>query len=168
MYRLFLQLIFLASITLNAQYNEIKTAKITFDFPYKEVKGSIGGFTSTSTIDWNQPSESTLRGSVSVETLDTNNGIRNWSLRSGRYFNAKEYPTIIFESEEIKPNGGGWDVLGHLTIKGTKKEFQIHFTKMGNTLKGKGELYSSDFGVTIKKKREDNLVIVNFEFELGS
>ena len=75
-----------------AQQGGIASAKITFEFLSKKVNGSIEGFESESQIDWDVPSNSKFKGSVKVATLDTNNGLRNWSLRSSRYFNAKTYP----------------------------------------------------------------------------
>ena len=158
--------VLLAAIPINAQQAVLQSEKITFVFPAKEVEGSIRGFQSSSKVDWNNPENSVFQGSVEVETLDTNNGLRNWSLRSSRYFHVKKHPKMTFKSRTIENFGENWTVTGDLTIKGTTKEFKIVFAKKGKSLKGRGELYCSDFGIKIKKLREDNLVIVDFEFEL--
>lgn len=168
MIRLVLSLFFVFSfgIWVNAQQSGIAKAKITFEFPSKDVNGNIEGFESESQIDWDNPTNSIFKGSVSVGTLDTNNGLRNWSLRGSRYFNAKTYPKIHFVSREIRKTENVWSVVGDLTLKGTTKAFTIEFKEDGNKLIGNAQLYSSDFGINIKKKREDNLVKVLFEFEL--
>ena len=48
---------------------------------------------------------SIFKGSVDSKTLDTNNGLRNWSLRSGKYFDVDDHPKITFESKEISKKG---------------------------------------------------------------
>lgn len=150
---------------LKAQPVQIKSAKITFEFPSKKVKGTLDGFASSSKIYWDDYSNSIFKGSVDAATLDTNNGLRNWSLRGSRYFNVKEYPKMLFVSKTIKKEGNTWLVIGDLTIKGVQKEFRIRFQRKDDFLFGTGELYSSDYGIKIKKLREENLVVVNFEFE---
>ena len=166
--RFFLSLFFVVSqvAVINAQKTSIAAARITFEFPSKNVKGSIEGFESKSQIDWDVPSNSIFKGSVKVATLDTNNGLRNWSLRGSRYFNAKTYSKIHFVSREIRKKGNVWSVVGDLTLKGTTKTLAIDFKEVDNKFVGDASLYSSDFGINIKKKREDNLVNVKFEFEL--
>lgn len=166
--RLFLSLFFVLCqvAVVYAQQSSIATASITFEFPSKNVKGSIEGFESESQIDWDVPSNSIFKGSVQVATLDTNNGLRNWSLRGSRYFNAKTYPKIHFVSRKIRKTGNVWSVVGDLTLKGTTKTFTIDFEEDNGKLIGNARLYSSDFGINIKKNREDNLVKVKFEFEL--
>jgi len=153
-------------LSLNAQVGEVRSATVTFEFPSKEVKGSIEGFESQSKIDWDNPSNSFFKGSVATATLDTNNGLRNWVLRGSRYFDAKDHPKISFASKKIKETGGLWTVMGDLTIKGITKPFQIDFKTYNNTLLGSGKLYSSDFDVKIKKARADNLVTVKIELKL--
>ena len=154
------------TLTLTAQNTTIKSAEITFEFVSKGVDGTIAGFTSASTIDFDNLENTVLKGSVAVETLDTNNGLRYWSLKGRKYFNEDSYPKIYFESTAIIQEAETYKVKGTLTLKGTKKPLTITFTKNGNTLIGKASLYTSDFGINIKKKREDNLVKVTFRFVL--
>ena len=165
---LFVFLVSFALLPVSAQDTKITSGKITFQFPSKKVKGTIEGFQSASKIDWDNPSNSVFEGSVEAASLDTNNGLRNWSLRSSRYFSTKAYPRISFASNEVKREGNVWIVTGTLTLKGISKPFRIDFKETEGKLQGKGELYSSDFGIKIKKQREDNLVLVYFEFEVGN
>lgn len=158
--------VFSWTASVRGQEGKISSAKVTFEFPSKKVKGSIAGFESNSRIDWENPENSQFSGSVAVATLDTNNGLRNWSLRSSRYFNAKTYAQISFTSREVQKNGALWKVLGDLTIKGITKPFTLEFEEMNRKLVGRGNLYSSDFDIKIKKAREDNLVKVRLELQL--
>lgn len=150
----------------HAQYSKLIDAKISFEFPSKNVKGSIEGFESNSVIDLKNIENSSLEGSVDAKTLDTNNFLRNLSLRSGRYFDVKTHPRIYFESSQTTKLSDGFKVTGDLTLKGTKKSIEIKFRKEGNRILGSTSIYASDFGIKIKKEREDNLVKVNFTFGL--
>lgn len=149
-----------------AQKVKIESASITFGFPSKKVKGEISGFSSTSRLDAANFENSILSGSVEVATLDTNNGLRNWSLKGSRYFNAKSFPQITFKSSKIIWTGTKYLVYGDLTIKGTTRPLEILMELTNDSLKGETSLYSSDFGINIKKKREDNLVNIYINLKL--
>lgn len=140
------------------QKAQITSAQISFEFVSKGVKGTIGGFISESEIDWDNLENSVFKGSVTSRTLDTNNGLRNWSLRSGKYFDVDDHPKITFESNQVDLDGERLVVKGDLTIKTTTKPVTFVFTKKQNQLIGTTSLYSIDYGIKIKKKREDNLV----------
>jgi polyisoprenoid-binding protein YceI len=144
----------------------VTNAEVSFVFVSKDVKGTIGGFKSSSTIDFDAPERSSFAGSVAVETLDTNNGLRNWSLKSGKYFDEDDFPRISFKSTSVNYKDDTFIVKGNLSIKGITKPITINFTKNGNQLKGKASIYSYDYGIKIKKKREDNLVKITLLFDL--
>ncbi|WP_435625764.1 YceI family protein [Flagellimonas sp.] len=145
---------------------KINSAKITFEFVSKKVKGTIEGFESESTIEWENLENSYFKGSVLAKTLDTNNGLRNWSLRSGKYFDVDDHPKITFESTSVTKSNDQLLVTGMLTIKGTEKEITIIFRKSGQQLIGTTSLFSIDYGIKIKKNREDNLVNVKMIFDI--
>ncbi len=151
------------TVTVSAQ-QQLRNAKITFEFPSKNVKGSISGFTSKSRVNWEALETSHFEGTVEASSLDTNNGLRNWHLRSSRYFATKTYPQIHFKSTQATWEGDALLVKGRLTLKGTTKTITIRFQRQGKQLLGSCSLYSSDYGINIKKKREDNLVNVRFDF----
>ncbi len=162
----FFLLIALCPLVSFAQEMSIEQGKVSFVFVSKDVHGTISGFESSSKIDWDNPENSIFQGSVRSKTLDTNNGLRNWSLRSGKYFDVDDFPKILFNSNEVKLENGKFIVKGDLTIKKTTKEIVLVFEKNQNQLIGTTSLYSIDYGIKIKKKREDNLVQVKMVFDL--
>ncbi|WP_394971883.1 YceI family protein [uncultured Croceitalea sp.] len=167
MSRIFLSVLFIVvSVYSSTAQVSVVNAEISFLFVSKDVKGTIGGFKSTSTIDFDSPESSSFAGSVSVETLDTNNGLRNWSLKNGKYFDEDDFPRISFKSTSVNYKEGTFMVDGNLTLKGTTKPIKINFKKNGNQLKGETSIYSYDYGIKIKKKREDNLVKITLLFDL--
>ena len=162
---LFLLIGSIGFLNLRAQ-TEIKSAEVSFVFISKDVDGTIDGFESESSIDLNNIEDSSFKGSVAVETIKTGNFLRDWSLKKSKYFNEEDHPKILFESTSIAKTNSGFLVDGNVTIKGKSKPLSISFKRNGNQLTGKASLYSSDFGVNIKSKREDNLVQINILFEL--
>ena len=157
----------IAFLPVSAQ--EIKTipsAEISFVFVAKDVDGSIAGFESSSRIDTENITASTFKGSVAVETLKTGNFLRDWSLKGGKYFDADDHPKITFSSTSVTTNGSIINVEGNLTIKGTTKPVSMKFQQKDDQLVGTPSLYSSDFGIDIKKERADNKVEVNMVLQL--
>ncbi|SHG29236.1 YceI family protein [Flagellimonas flava] len=156
----------LSSILLQAQEAKISSGDIGFEFVHNGVKGTFGGFKSESTINWDALDQSVFKGSVESKTISTRNGLRNWSLRSSKYFDVDDYPFISFESTKVEQQGSNILATGNLTIKSTTKTVTINFSREKSQLVGLFSLYSSDYDIKIKKKREDNLVKVRMEFDL--
>ncbi|MGI9547207.1 MAG: YceI family protein [Flavobacteriaceae bacterium] len=167
MKRLFLILIIALLNTgqLSAQAT-FESAEISFLFVSKDVDGTIGGFESDSEIHLDDLTNSRINGSVAVESLKTGIFLRDWSLKSGKYFDEDEFPRISFESTSVVERDNGFKVSGKLTIKGTSKNIAVDFVRNGNQMTGKITLYSSDYGINIKSKREDNLVEVELVLNL--
>ncbi len=151
----------------NAQSSaQISSAEVSFVFINNDVEGTLSGFSSESTIDLDQIENSKLKGSVKVETINTRNSIRNWSLRRSKYFDADTYPTITFESTSVQQEKDIITVNGKLTIKEVTKDIRFRFERNGKQLIGKTTLYSSDYGINIKSEREKNKVLVKVVFQL--
>lgn len=147
--------------------SKISSASISFTFVEKDVEGSIGGFASTSAINWEKPENSIISGSVETETIKTGNFLRDWSLKGNKYFDSDQFPTITFKSTQVSLEQSNILVSGSLTIKGIAKPIEIRFKKEGNRLIGATTLFSSDYDITVLKKgRDSNKVKVMFELNL--
>ncbi|MCX2719641.1 YceI family protein [Lentiprolixibacter aurantiacus] len=140
--------------------------EISFVFQYKDVSGTVGDFRSSSEVNLEDPSTSYFEGSVGVSSLKTGNFLRDWALKGRKYFNEDAYPRIYFKSDEVEDLGEGIRVKGQLTIKGTTNPLIINFKTTERGLSGKTELYTSDYGIFIKKNREENKVLISMVFEL--
>lgn len=107
------------------------------------------------TIDKADPTKSSFELSIKTESVDTNNKMRDDHLRSPDFFNAKQFPTLTFQSTSVKKVEGGYDVTGDLTLHGVKKT--VTFTLKGGDKtvefpKGKERI---GFGTELKIKRSD-------------
>lgn len=150
---------------LSGQY-VLEANEISFVFASKNVSGSISDFRSASVIDQEDFTRSVLEGTVGVATLKTGNFLRDWALKSRKYFDEDEYPRIHFKSNSITELAEGYEVTGVLTLRGTSNPFKILFKMVNGQLTGTAYLNTSDYGINIKKEREENRVQVAFSFAL--
>jgi polyisoprenoid-binding protein YceI len=85
------------------------------------VHGRFNDVAGEFTIDKDDPSKSSVTLTIKVESVDTNNKQRDGHLRSGDFFNAKQFPTMTFKSKSFKAVEGGYEVTGDLTMHGETK-----------------------------------------------
>ncbi|MBT8238063.1 MAG: YceI family protein [Croceitalea sp.] len=149
-----------------SQTNLFDKATVTFEFVTRGVKGTFDDFESKTKINWSALDESYFEGSVATGSIDTNNWLRDWHLKSKKYFSADNHPRIYFRAKTVSIKGVNLVVKGNLTIKGIQKPMTLVFEKAGDKFIGKGQLYSTDFDINIKRKREDNLVRVQVVFDV--
>ena len=147
---------------ITAQHISIKDdqASVNFTFVDKEVDGELSGFTFTGRIDLDALETSTISGSVTTETLDTNNWFRNRHLRSETYFSAKAHPHLSFKSNSIAPTATGFRVSGQLTIKGITQDVVWNFTNIESTLIGVANINTHDYDIKVYDERERNEVVI--------
>src|SRR5438552_2325119 len=80
--------------------------------------GRFNDISGTVVFDKDNPSKNSVELSVPVESLDTHNSIRERSLKSPDFFDAKQFPTMTFKSTNIEGSGDTLKVSGDLTIHG--------------------------------------------------
>src|SRR5438067_9954142 len=97
--------------------------------------GRFNDISGTVVFDRDSPSKSSVELSVPVESLDTHNSIRERSLKSPDFFDAKQFPTMTFKSTKVEGSGETLKVSGDLTIHGVTKPLTVDFKKGGE---GKG------------------------------
>ncbi len=86
---------------------------------FNQVSGSF-------TIAGNQ---SAFTLSIKADSIDTGIAKRDGHLRSGDFFNVKQFPLITFKSTAVKAVAGGYEVSGDLNLHGVSKS--ITMTLMG-------------------------------------
>lgn len=137
-------------------------ATIKFVFLDDEVEGEVSDFTFTGNIDASDLPNATFSGTVVMETLDTNNWLRNRHLRTKKYFYNKEHPRLSFRSNTIRGADSGKEfiIYGTLTIKGISKEVTWNANNSGNRFYITGLINTADFGIYIHKESERNMTQV--------
>ena len=106
-------------------------------------------------IDKDDPSKSSFSLSIKVDAVDTNNQKRDEHLRNADFFNAKQFPTLNFQSTSVKPVAGGYEVTGDLTLHGVRKP--VTFTLKGGdkVVEFPKGMQRVGFGTTLTIKRSD-------------
>ncbi len=135
------------------------------------VRGAFHGFKGTVAYDPARPEATKLDVSIEVSTIDTREPKRDDHLRSADFFDAEKFPSITFVSKSAKARSGGIDVVGDLSIRGTKREVTLVVEDIaadradpwGNLRTGataKTKIKRSDFGVTWNAALEAGGVVV--------
>jgi len=84
--------------------------------------GRFNSFSGSLTVDAEKPEQSSVVVEVQAESVDTANQGRDQHLRGPDFFNAKEFPVVVFESTKVAGSEKGFRVTGELTLLGVTKE----------------------------------------------
>jgi polyisoprenoid-binding protein YceI len=87
----------------------------------------VGG---TFTYDADQPVSNSVNIDVKVDSINTNNDLRDEHLE-GKYLNADKNPTANFKSTAYKGDANSGELTGELTLNGTKKTVTVPIKKVG-------------------------------------
>jgi polyisoprenoid-binding protein YceI len=99
-----------------------------------------------------------FRIQIPAESVDTGNPQRDQHVKSPDFLSAKEFPTISFQSKQVKKSGSdSFDVTGDLTMHGETKSVTAKVTKTGT---------GKNFGKTVVGV-EAVLTIKRTEFGVG-
>lgn len=138
------------------------------------VHGRFRQFEGSITVD--PDSGNALKGAsatIQAKSIDTDIEKRDNHLRSPDFFDTEKFPTITFESTEIKKDGGDQVLVGKFTMRGVTKEVSLPFKlkgpikgPMGNTvvaLEVNAKLNRKDYGLTWNKAIEAGGLMVGEE-----
>ncbi|HVW14328.1 MAG TPA: YceI family protein [Mucilaginibacter sp.] len=133
------------TVTKSSVLFHIKNLGITID-------GTLAGFKGDIKFDPANLPASSIQASVDVNTIDTDNGMRNDHLKSDSYFDAEKYPTITMKSTAFRHRSGN-NYVGtfDLTIKNVTRSVNVPFsyveTGADGVFKGNFQIERTDYGV---------------------
>lgn len=121
-----------------------------------KIHGRFNDFSGTFKLDAADPTKSSYFLSIKIDSVDTNNAKRDEHLRAPDYFNAKQFPTMTFQSTKVKKVDGGLDVTGDLTLHGITKQVVVPLRggKMAEFPKGKMRV-GYEASLTIQRSQFD-------------
>lgn len=120
---------------------------------FTPVPGNFGDFEGTIHYDPEKPAEGSVKFTVQADSIDTGNDNRDEHLRSADFFHVEEYPTLSFESTNVKPAGDNQlMVTGDFTMHGETKKITIPVEFLGamDTPMGTRSGFSTEFTVDRK------------------
>jgi polyisoprenoid-binding protein YceI len=120
------------------------------------VRGALAEFDATIEIG-EDLSTAKAYGTVTVESLDANQPQRDQHLRSPDFFNAAQYPLLLFEYTKIEGSDDAeYRITGKLTIHGVTNEIVLHAEIQGTGL----DLSDNDCGMGFNQALGSGNVLV--------
>ena len=131
-----------------------------------KVRGRFTDVSGTITID-DEPEKSHVEVELQVASVDTGIADRDAHLRSGDFFNADEYPTIMFRSTKVEAGKSGtWDVTGDLTVRDVTRPITLEVDFDGANASPMGDERIA-FSAATEIDREDWGLTWNVALETG-
>jgi polyisoprenoid-binding protein YceI len=125
------------------------------DHIYSKVNGYFPDFSGKIIFDPSNLKNSQFEFTISVKSVNTNNGKRDGHLQSGDFFDAKKYPEMTFKSRSIThKQDNSYVVTGTMKIKDVSKTLELPFTFFGtkqNPFNPKQEVAGFEARLTIDR-----------------
>ncbi|GAB3659679.1 YceI family protein [Hymenobacter agri] len=91
---------------------------------------------------------------LDVDSIDTNQEMRDGHLKGEEFFDAAKFPTIKFVSTSMVKDGDGYKLTGNLTMKGVTKPVTLEAEYGGSAVDFYGN-HKAGFEVTGKINRKE-------------
>ena len=154
----------------------LDTAHSSVDFSVRHmmianVKGSFHNFSATVEADPTDLTTANIEFTIETSSVDTRNKDRDGHLVSADFFDAENFPTMIFRATSIeKTDEGEYNVTGDFTLRGVTKQetFVVTYEGQGKDPWGnikvgfsaEGSLNRSDYGLVWNAALETGGVLV--------
>ncbi len=134
--------------------------------------GTIGGLQANIKFNPADLASATLEASVDVNTINTDNSMRDEHLRGEDFFDLAHYPKISLKSVSFKhKSGNNYTGVFNLTIKDKTKQVEIPFTyadkATSSEFTGTFKINRVDFGLGSSSMVMSDEVTVTIDAEVG-
>jgi polyisoprenoid-binding protein YceI len=142
-----------------------------------KVRGRFSQWEGSIEFDEQNPENTTVNVAVDVSSINTRDDQRDGHLRSPDFFNAPEFPQMVFKSKRVvmeSVNEG--KLYGDLTIRGVTKEVVLDVEYAGQAkspwgtlsagFSAKGSLNRKDWGLVWNQSLETGGVLVGEKVEI--
>jgi polyisoprenoid-binding protein YceI len=85
---------------------------------------------------------------IAVDSVDTQNSMRDADLKSAKYFDVAQFPTGKFESTSIAKTGSGLTINGNLTVHGVTKPVTLTVEGPNGPVTGMDKKQHTGFSAT--------------------
>jgi polyisoprenoid-binding protein YceI len=165
-----------ASSTWNIDSNN---SAVQFNVRHLGISNVQGAFTKVSgtvNFDDSDLSKSTVTASVDTASLDTRVTMRDNDLKSDKFFNVAQFPTMTFQSTKIWKTGeGSAKMTGNLTLHGVTKEITFDVDGPTPTINQNGmmrrgaeataKINRNDFGMSADPGIVGDMVTITLDIE---
>jgi len=126
------------------------------------VTGTFKKFSGEATTEGEGFENAAINFSIAVDSIDTNQEMRDTHLKNGDFFDIEKYPNITFKSTSFKKvNGDNYKLVGNLTMKDVTKPVELDVEYGGSEKDGQGNIKHGfevtgivnrkEFGMTFNK-----------------
>ena len=134
-------------------------AKVGFTVTHllmSEVDGNFKVFDATLTSSKEDFSDAVFEVSADINSIDTDNEMRDNDLKSDKHFDAAKFPKLTFKSTSIsKVADKKYKLKGDLTMKGVTKPVTLDLALTGTGKNGRTQKPKAGFKITGTIKRTD-------------
>jgi polyisoprenoid-binding protein YceI len=141
-----------------------------------KVRGTFRTFSGEITVA-DDVLDSSVRATIDLNSIDTNDANRDTHLRSADFFEVDTHKEMTFASTSLRPDGGDFALVGDLTIKGVTREVElklefngVHPDPWGGTRAGfsaEGEISRGDFGIDFQIPLDGGGVVVGDKIKIA-
>ncbi|MFO0726022.1 MAG: YceI family protein [Myxococcota bacterium] len=131
------------------------------------VRGEFSKVTGTVELDDKDVSKSKVKVEIDVSTVNTREPKRDEHLKSAEFFDVAKFPKMTFKSKSVTKAGGGFKVVGDLSIHGVTKEVTLDVEGTLAEVKDPWGNVKTGLTATTKIKREDFGLTWNKALEAG-
>jgi len=103
-------------------------------------------------------SDAKISFSADVNSIDTRNEQRNGHLKGDDFFNAAEFPKILFQNGSLKKEGENYILAGDLTIRNNTKPVALSVTYSGKMTDPWGQMKVGFEAEGVIKRKEFGLM----------
>jgi polyisoprenoid-binding protein YceI len=143
-----------------------------------KVRGRFLRWDGTLWLDEQDLSKARVEVIIDAASINTNDEKRDAQLRVADLLGAKSYPHITFNSTRVESkSGGGWRVIGDLTIRGLTRTVTVEVEQGGKArlpwgnqkvaFKGKLTIDREEFGVKWNQALETGGILVGKQVEIA-
>ena len=94
-----------------------------------EFEGRFNRFDIVVTLDPENLNDASITATIDMSSVDAGNDDRNQSLPTKDWFKINEFPSAVFQSDDItRVNGNNYQAAGTLTMKGITQPLLLPFT----------------------------------------
>lgn len=153
----------LSAFTTLASVNWRISSGYSVAFKGKGVEGIFKSLKGDLSFDPADLNNATFSATIDVSSINTGNGMKNKHAKSDKWFDAKKYPSIRFNSSKFSKSTNGYLVDGTLEMHGIKKPITIPFNFTSQVFSGNFSVNRMDFKIGtmegMSKKVSDEIVL---------
>ena len=103
-------------------------AKFSIRHFAETVDGTFNDVSGTIAYEPSDLTRSRVHVAIKISSVNTGKSQRDEHLQGNEFFDAHNYPEMIFDSQRIEKRASGYVAIGNFTMRGTTKSIEIPFT----------------------------------------